>query len=115
MQGQWQLESPAKEYLEQVTCCHDTDCTERMMMQGYIALKSGEWEQFFFKKTLSGMKWKVSEWAFDRIKEVFEKVAKDESRKLTNVQEKLCQKVQTTCGALPAHYRASGRGKEALR
>ena len=27
-QGQWQQESPAKEYLEQVKCCHDTDCNE---------------------------------------------------------------------------------------
>ena len=25
--GQWQLDSPAREYLEQVKCCHDTDCT----------------------------------------------------------------------------------------
>ena len=30
-QGQWQQESPAKEYLEQVKCCHDTDCNESMM------------------------------------------------------------------------------------
>ena len=28
IQGQWQQESPAREYLEQVKCCHDTDCTE---------------------------------------------------------------------------------------
>ena len=31
MQGHWQRESRAKEYLEQVTCCEDTDCTARMM------------------------------------------------------------------------------------
>ena len=31
IQGQSQLESPARQYLEQVKCCHDTDCTERMM------------------------------------------------------------------------------------
>ena len=31
IQGQWQLESPARVYLEQVKCCHDTDCNERMM------------------------------------------------------------------------------------
>ena len=29
----------------------------------------------------------VLEWAFDRIKEAFEKVAKDEARKLRTVQE----------------------------
>ena len=28
IQGQWQLESPAKEFLEQVESCDDTDCTE---------------------------------------------------------------------------------------
>ena len=30
---------------------------------------------------------KVSEWTFDRIKEAFEKVAKDEARKLSTAQE----------------------------
>ena len=35
IQGQWQLESPAREYLEQVKCCNDTDCTHRMMMQAF--------------------------------------------------------------------------------
>ena len=30
---------------------------------------------------------KAAEWAFDRIKEAFEKVAKDEARKLSTVQE----------------------------
>ena len=39
IQGQWQQESPAREYLEQVKCCHDTDCSESMMMNGFIALK----------------------------------------------------------------------------
>ena len=53
IQGQWQLESPAREYLEQVKCCHDTDCTERMMMKGFTALKGGDWEEY---KTVSGNK-----------------------------------------------------------
>ena len=30
IQGQWQRESPCKEYFEQVKCCKDTDCTPRM-------------------------------------------------------------------------------------
>ena len=38
IQGQWQLESPAREYLEQGHCCLDTDC--------FIALKSGEREEY---------------------------------------------------------------------
>ena len=35
IQGQWQQESPAKEHLEQVKCCHDTDCNESMMKKGF--------------------------------------------------------------------------------
>ena len=31
IQGQWQRESLAEEYMEQVKCCKDTDCTRRMM------------------------------------------------------------------------------------
>ena len=42
IQGQW-LEPPAREYLEQVKSCNDTACTHRMMKQGFLALKSGEW------------------------------------------------------------------------
>ena len=45
IQGQWQLASPAREYLEQVKCCNDTDCTHRMTKQGFVALKSGEREE----------------------------------------------------------------------
>ena len=39
MQGQWQHESPAGKYLEQVQCCIDTDCTPRVMKQAFFALK----------------------------------------------------------------------------
>ena len=39
IQGQWQQESPAKEYLEQVKCCHDTDCSESIMKKGFTAFK----------------------------------------------------------------------------
>ena len=84
IQGQWQLESPAREYLEQVKCCSDTDCMHRMMKQIFVALKSGECEIFFSKN----QKVKVSEWAFDKVKEAFEQVAKDEAKTLlTIVQE----------------------------
>ena len=37
IQGQWQQESPAREYLEQVKCCHDADCSESMMKKGFTA------------------------------------------------------------------------------
>ena len=33
IQGQWEQESPAREYLEQAKCCHDTDCSPRMLKQ----------------------------------------------------------------------------------
>ena len=39
---------------------------------------------------------KASEWAFDRIKEAFEKVAQDEAERASIVQE--IMEVQTTCG-----------------
>ena len=82
--GQWQLESPAREYLKQVKCCNDTDCTHRMMKQGFLAVKSGEWEEY---KSIFSNDVKATEWAFDRIKEACEQVAMDESRKLSTVQE----------------------------
>ena len=84
IQGQWQQESPAREYLEQVKCCHDTDCNEPMMKKGFTALKNGTWEEY--KETLR-KKMKASEWAFDRIKEAFELVAQDEAEKMSIVQE----------------------------
>ena len=37
IQGQWQQESPAREDLEQVKCCHDTDCNESMMKKCFTA------------------------------------------------------------------------------
>ena len=73
IQGQRQHKSPAREYLEQVKCCNDTDCNSRMMKQAFLALKGGDWEEY---KNIFGTEVKATEWAFDRIKEAFEKVAK---------------------------------------
>ena len=50
IQGQWQLKSQAREYVEQVKCCSDTDCTHRLMKQGFLALKSGEWKEKHFQE-----------------------------------------------------------------
>ena len=36
IQGQWQQESPAKEFLEQVKSGADTDCVPKMMRCGYF-------------------------------------------------------------------------------
>ena len=84
IQGQWQQESQAREYLEQVKCCHDTDCNESKMKKGFTALKNGTWEEFqeTFKEQM-----KDSERAFDRIKEAFDLVAQDENEKMSIVQE----------------------------
>ena len=72
------------EYLEPVKCCNDADCTHRMMKRGFFALKSGEWEEY---KITFRTEVKATGWAFVRMKEAFEQVAKDEARKLSTVQE----------------------------
>ena len=76
IQGQWQLESTAKGYLEQVKCRDDTDCMQRPMKQGFTALKGGDLEE---NKSIFRVEVKATEWAFDRIKEAFEQVSQDES------------------------------------
>ena len=50
-----QLKSKAREYLEQVKCCSDTDCTHRMMKQGFLALRSGEWEEKQFQEGIESL------------------------------------------------------------
>ena len=56
IQGQWQQESPAREYLEQVKCCHDTDCKESMMKKGFTTSKKMERGKNF--KRPSRKRWK---------------------------------------------------------
>ena len=82
-QGQWQRESPAKEHLEQVKSSAGTDCTPKMMKYGYFALKGRDWEKY---KSIFKVEKKATEWAFERIREAFEKVAKDEAGRLNIVQ-----------------------------
>ena len=83
-QGQWQREAPARENLEQEKCCNDTDCNPRMMKQAFLALKGGDWEEY---KSIFRGQAKATEGAFDRMQEAFKKVAKDEARKTSTVQE----------------------------
>ena len=54
---------------------------------------------------------KVTEWAFDRIKEAFEQMAKDEARMLSIVQEIMIR----STGYLQRIIAPAGRSKEALR
>ena len=57
----------------------------KMMKHGFFALKSGNWEED--KNNTFRNEVKVTEWTFDRKKEAFEKVARDEAKKLSTVQE----------------------------
>ena len=82
---QGRSESPAREHLEQVQCWKDTACTSRTTKHAFLVLKGGDWEEY--KKSIFRVQAKATEWAFDRIQEAFEKVAKDEARKLSTVQE----------------------------
>ena len=81
IQGLWQQELPAREYLEQVNCCHDTDCNESLMKKGVTSLKNGTWEEY--KETFR-TKMKASEWAFDRGVRLG---SKEEVEKMSIVQE----------------------------
>ena len=65
IQGQWQHESQAREYLKQVKFCNDT---HRMMKQAFLALKGGDWEEY---RSIFRTEAKATEWAFDRIKGSF--------------------------------------------
>ena len=65
IQGQWQQESPVREFLEQAKCCNDTDCNESMMKKGFTALNNGTWEEY--RETFEE-KMNASDWAFVRKK-----------------------------------------------
>ena len=54
------------------------------MRFGYYALKNGDWEES--KRTLK-VEVSATEWAFGRIREAFERVARAEAGKLSTVQE----------------------------
>ena len=77
IQGSVAGESPVKEYLEQVKCCDDTECTDRVMKQGFVAVRKGDWEEY---KSIFRTEVITKEWSFDRIKEAFEQVVQDEAR-----------------------------------
>ena len=76
IQGQWQRESPAKEYLEQVESSVDTDCTPQDDEIRIFCVKGGDWEEY---KSIFKVEIRATEWAFERTLEAFEKVAKDEA------------------------------------
>ena len=70
IQGEWQQETPAEEYLDQVKSSADTDCTPKMMRFGYYAIKDRDWDEY--KRTFK-VEVNATEWAFERIREAFEK------------------------------------------
>ena len=77
------------------------------MKQAFLALKGGDWEEY---KSNVRTEVEVTEWTFDRIKDAFEKVAKDEARKLSTVQEIMIRSTDYLRRKI-----APARGKEALR
>ena len=79
-----------------------------MMKQAFLALKGGDWEEY---KSICRIEVKGTEWAFDKIKEAFEKVAKDEATKLSTVEENMTR----SADYLRRIIEPAGRGKEALR
>ena len=79
IQGQWQLESPAREYWEQVKSCYDTYCNESMMKKSFTALKK-KWNEGRISRNIQGKDESLG-MAFDRIKEALDLVAQDEAKK----------------------------------
>ena len=45
-----------------------------MMKQAFLGLKGGDWEEY---KSIFKVQAKATDWAFKRIREAFERVAKD--------------------------------------
>ena len=82
IQGQWQQESPFREVLVQVKGNADMDCGPQMMRRGYLAMKTGGWEELKDRYRKEG---KSSEWTLERIREACEKVVMDETDFLRRV------------------------------
>ena len=59
IQGQWQLESPFKEVMEQIEKHSDMSCNAYIMRRAYYAGEAGSWEGF---KRCSETG-EISEWA----------------------------------------------------
>ena len=76
-----------------------------ILILAFLALKGGDWEEY---KCIFRTEVKATGWAFDRIKEGFDQVAKDEARKLSTAQENPDKKYRLLAG----QYRAS---REAMR
>ena len=82
--GQWQLGSPFEEVLEQVNGSSDTYCDAYMMLRASYAVETGSWEGFKEAFRDTG---EISEWAFDRIKEAYDKVASEDVGRLSIAQD----------------------------
>ena len=70
--------------LKQVKRSADADCGPQMLRLGYLAMKNGCWKDFVERYGKEG---KSSEWTFERVREAYERVAKDEIGRLGIVQE----------------------------
>ena len=82
--GQWQQESPFRKVLEQVKGNLDMGCGAQMMRKSYIVTRDGSWEEF---KERHKAKEKSSGWTLEKIREAYEKVAREEIGRLGIVRE----------------------------
>ena len=90
IQGQWQQESPFREYLEQVRGHVEKGCGAQMMRKIFSQL--GEESRKGCRE-----KEESSEWTLEKIREACEKVAREEVGRLGIVQE-ILRKVRTSWG-----------------
>ena len=73
----WQQESPFREIL--------WDAAQKSCEKDFLAIRDSRWEEF---KKECRVKGKSSEWALEKIREAYEKVAKEEIGRLGTVQWK---------------------------
>ena len=69
-----------------------------------LVVKGGDWEEY---KSIFKVEARATEWAFERIREAFEKVAEEEARRLSTVKRIMLKSTDY----LAAHHCASRRAR----
>ena len=82
-QGQWQQESPFREVLEQVRGHVDMRCSTQIIRKSFIAIRDDSWEEF----RKDAEKKRNHQNGLEKIREAYEKVAKERIGRLGIVQE----------------------------
>ena len=94
LQGKGQLEPPFKEVLEQIKRSSDMSCDAYSMRRAYYAGKSGDWEGC---KEAHRYKGEISEWAFNKVKESYDKVASEHGARHLGRKHGLLKKNHCAC------------------